>query len=80
MCLHYVLPPSPGHVQHYDTPSFSLQGDRATGYGVALLCVLFGAHSSHRLLQALAPPLPPPAGHTDGTNSSKKMRLEQRRP
>ncbi|KAF0311463.1 putative aminopeptidase NPEPL1 [Amphibalanus amphitrite] len=70
----------PGSWIHVDMASPVHSGDRATGYGVALLCVLFGAHSSHRLLQAVAPPLPPPAGHTDGTNSSKKMRLEQRRP
>lgn len=32
-----------------------LQGERATGYGVALLSVLFGAQTRSRLLKALCP-------------------------
>lgn len=40
-----------------DTPPFllSLQGERATGYGVALLCSLFGNCTSSTLLQKIAP-------------------------
>ncbi|XP_037088413.1 probable aminopeptidase NPEPL1 [Pollicipes pollicipes] len=78
----------PGSWIHVDMASPVHSGDRATGYGVALLCVLFGSHSTHRLLQQLAPPAPAAAAAvaaaadlSDGTtNSSKKMRLEQRRP
>ncbi|CAG4953265.1 unnamed protein product [Parnassius apollo] len=33
----------------------SVAGERATGYGVALLNVLFGAHTNSRLIRALAP-------------------------
>ncbi|XP_013165699.1 PREDICTED: probable aminopeptidase NPEPL1 isoform X2 [Papilio xuthus] len=41
---------------HIDMAAPAHSGERATGYGVALLNVLFGAHSSSRLLRALAPP------------------------
>jgi len=67
----------PGSWIHVDMASPVHSGDRATGYGVALLCVLFGAHSKHRLLQQLAPTASPDAGH-NSANSSKKMRLERR--
>ena len=32
-----------------------VQGERATGYGVSLLNVLFGAHSESALLRSTAP-------------------------
>ena len=54
-----------------------LQGERATGYGVALLTAIFGEHSCAGLLQDLAPP----TNMLDGilTNheesASKKIRL-----
>ena len=35
----------------------SLQGERATGYGVSLLATLFGEDSTNSLLQYVAPPL-----------------------
>lgn len=35
----------------------SFQGDRATGYGPALLNTLFGQKSSSKLLQSIAPPI-----------------------
>ena len=38
--------------------SFLFQGERATGYGVALLVTLFGKASSSKLLQSIAPDLP----------------------
>lgn len=34
---------------------FSLQGERATGYGVALLCTLFGNLTNVPLLKSIAP-------------------------
>ena len=34
---------------------FSLQGERATGYGVALLLALFGKSSESELLKSIAP-------------------------
>ncbi|XP_068624954.1 probable aminopeptidase NPEPL1 [Battus philenor] len=41
---------------HVDMAAPAHSGERATGYGVALLNVLFGAQSGSRLLRALAPP------------------------
>ncbi len=47
------------------------QGERATGYGVALLSTFFGRHSSNPLLQASGPELPsdtiPSATEEDAT-------------
>ncbi|CAG4983284.1 unnamed protein product [Parnassius apollo] len=40
---------------HIDMAAPAHSGERATGYGVALLNVLFGAHTNSRLLRALAP-------------------------
>ena len=35
----------------------SIQGERATGYGVALLNTIFGQLSHNALLQQIAPPI-----------------------
>ncbi|KAJ0171293.1 hypothetical protein K1T71_012843 [Dendrolimus kikuchii] len=40
---------------HVDMAAPAHCGERATGYGVALLTVLFGAHTHSKLLQALSP-------------------------
>ena len=40
---------------HVDMAAPAYNGDRATGYGVALLSVLFGSASAAHLLQAAAP-------------------------
>ncbi|CAH1640829.1 unnamed protein product [Spodoptera littoralis] len=45
----------PGNWLHIDMASPAHCGERATGYGVSLLCVLFGAHTHSALLRALAP-------------------------
>ncbi|XP_026728599.1 probable aminopeptidase NPEPL1 isoform X2 [Trichoplusia ni] len=45
----------PGRWLHVDMAAPAHSGERATGYGVALLSVLFGAHTQSRLLRALAP-------------------------
>lgn len=45
----------PGKWLHVDMAAPAHCGERATGYGVALLPVLFGAHSHSPLLKALAP-------------------------
>ena len=39
--------------------SFLFQGERATGYGVALLMTLFGSVTESSLFQMIAPALPP---------------------
>lgn len=45
----------PGSWIHVDMASPAHCGERATGYGVALLLVLFGQASNDKLLQSLAP-------------------------
>lgn len=45
----------PGDWLHVDMASPAHCGERATGYGVALLSVLFGAQTRSRLLKALCP-------------------------
>ncbi|XP_023948041.2 probable aminopeptidase NPEPL1 [Bicyclus anynana] len=45
----------PGAWLHVDMAAPAHCGERATGYGVALLAVLFGAHTRSRLLAALSP-------------------------
>ncbi|XP_028039744.1 probable aminopeptidase NPEPL1 isoform X2 [Bombyx mandarina] len=45
----------PGQWLHVDMASPSVCGERATGYGVSLLAVLFGARTGSRLLRALSP-------------------------
>ncbi|KAL4708947.1 hypothetical protein ACJJTC_014975 [Scirpophaga incertulas] len=44
----------PGRWLHVDMAAPAHCGERATGYGVALLSVLFGAHTESTLLKALA--------------------------
>jgi len=62
-----------------------LQGERATGYGVALLNTLFGKFSQSEMLQQLAPELPEDDASSSASNEngdeaneggskSKKMR------
>lgn len=43
---------------HIDMAAPAHIGDRATGYGPALLNTLFGQKSSSKLLQSIAPPMP----------------------
>ncbi|XP_077284572.1 putative aminopeptidase NPEPL1 granny smith protein [Arctopsyche grandis] len=45
----------PGIWLHIDMAAPSYSGERATGYGVTLLNVLFGKHSKRQILQDLAP-------------------------
>lgn len=47
----------PGVWLHIDMASPAHVGDRATGYGPALLNTLFGQKSSNKLLQSIAPPI-----------------------
>ncbi|KAM3955497.1 putative aminopeptidase NPEPL1 granny smith protein [Aphomia sociella] len=46
----------PGNWLHVDMAAPAHCGERATGYGVALLSVLFGAYTNSPLLRALCPP------------------------
>ncbi|KAJ7337186.1 putative aminopeptidase npepl1 [Desmophyllum pertusum] len=48
----------PGSWLHVDMASPVHMGERATGYGVALLVTLFGKASSSKLLQSISPNLP----------------------
>ncbi|XP_027058695.1 probable aminopeptidase NPEPL1 [Pocillopora damicornis] len=48
----------PGSWLHIDMAAPAHMGERATGYGVALLVTLFGKASSSKLLQSIAPELP----------------------
>ena len=43
------------YLPYYFLLAFSLQGERATGYGVALLLALFGKSSESELLKSIAP-------------------------
>ncbi|CAH0686733.1 unnamed protein product [Chilo suppressalis] len=45
----------PGAWLHVDMAAPAHCGERATGYGVALLTVLFGAHTENKLLKAMSP-------------------------
>ena len=68
----------PGTWMHVDMAYPVHRGERATGYGVALLVSLFGRYSDFALLQNIGPAL------EDNTNNSKnhegnekkKMRLK----
>lgn len=62
----------PGVWMHVDMAYPVHSGERATGYGVALLATLFGNFSNDRLLQALAPPCR--GNGTDGGNACKKLK------
>ena len=57
---------------------FPFQGERATGYGVALLNVLFGKFSASKLLRNACPPDRVENGSGDEQNKSKKKRTEWR--
>lgn len=46
-----------------------LQGERATGYGIALLTTLFGQYTKQSLLKSIAPEL-----DIKAENASKKSR------
>ena len=61
----------PGAWMHIDMAAPVHCGERATGYGVALLASLFGRYTSSSLLQAIGPAI-----EEDGRESDKKkMRL-----
>lgn len=61
----------PGTWMHVDMAAPVHCGERATGYGVALLASLFGRYTGSSLLQAIGPTL-----EEDGRESDKKkMRL-----
>jgi probable aminopeptidase NPEPL1 len=58
---------------HVDMAAPVHNGERATGYGVALLVSLFGRYTSSALLQSIGPSL---EDAEDGKESEKKkMRL-----
>lgn len=65
----------PGSWIHVDMAYPVHCGERATGYGVGLLPVLFGHHSQSRLLKNLAPILSENGACEDNCKASKKMRL-----
>ncbi|GLH01553.1 hypothetical protein R5R35_012861 [Gryllus longicercus] len=62
----------PGVWMHIDMAYPVHSGERATGYGVALLATLFGNFSTDRLLQSLAPPLR--SNGNEGGNVCKKLK------
>ncbi|XP_047480806.1 probable aminopeptidase NPEPL1 [Penaeus chinensis] len=65
----------PGNWMHVDMAYPVHCGERATGYGVALLPVLFGHHSKSRIFRSLAP-LSSENGECEvNCKASKKMRL-----
>ena len=53
----------------------SLQGERATGYGVALLTSLFGKSSCNSLLQMIAPEIDV-TERAFNCSETKKQRIE----
>lgn len=71
----------PGVWLHVDMAAPAYTGERATGYGVALLSSLFGAHSKSSLFQAASPKSEAngDGDHYDNGETSqkaKKMRVE----
>ncbi|XP_071958210.1 probable aminopeptidase NPEPL1 [Antedon mediterranea] len=64
----------PGSWIHLDIASPCYTGERATGYGVALLLSLFGRASESKLLQSVSP-LGSSAENQHVENASKKIRL-----
>jgi len=69
----------PGVWLHVDMAAPAYTGERATGYGVALLSSMFGAHSKSLLLQAASPQCQVNGDHYDNgetSQKSKKMRVE----
>ena len=68
----------PGMWLHIDMAAPAHNGERATGYGVALLTTLFGTQSQNTLLQCVAPSIAiPEVMEVDGEDceSNKKQRL-----
>merc|ERR1719392_306528 len=68
---------------HVDMAAPAYNGERATGYGVALLSVLFGSASGAPLLQSAAPTVSAGNGYMDDNNEResqggkmKKMKLK----
>ena len=53
---------------HVDMAAPAYTGERATGYGVALLSVLFGSASGAHLLQSAAPPVTEGNGYMEDVN------------
>jgi len=70
----------PGIWLHVDMAAPVHAGERATGYGVALLASLFGSVSKSSLIQATSPTIAETNGLDDDSsspgNKSKKMRME----
>ena len=64
----------PGIWMHVDMAAPVHCGERATGYGVALLVSLFGQYSESALLQSIGPVLEESADERSGSER-KKMRL-----
>ena len=64
----------PGTWMHIDMAYPVHSGERATGYGVALLVSLFGHYSSSTLLQNIGPALEENTCREE--NEKKKMRLD----
>lgn len=64
----------PGTWMHVDMAAPVHCGERATGYGVALLVSLFGQYSKSALLQSIGPVLEESADESD-ESKRKKMRL-----
>jgi len=61
---------------HVDMASPVHSGERATGYGVALLTTLFGEFSKHPFLKAIGPNITTLADAANGSDSAaKKLRL-----
>jgi len=70
----------PGIWMHVDMAAPAQCGERATGYGVALLASLFGSASKSSLIQATSPGLLETNGYENESSSqggkNKKMRME----
>lgn len=65
----------PGVWLHIDMAAPVYNGERATGYGVALLATLFGQMSHNSLLKYVAPPVSiQEAMEVENEDSSKKIR------
>ena len=53
-----------------------MQGERATGYGVALLATLFGSMSENKLLNSIGPDTRTNGVDENTGNVPKKIRLK----
>lgn len=65
----------PGAWLHVDMACPVHAGERATGYGVALLSTLFGDSSRSPLLQEIAPTVMKTDGYTNSESPKKKQRV-----